>query len=96
MPRKFRTRTVALMAATSVFVLLFAQWWISSQPLSAADSENLTNPLPGLSSEQQRDFSDGLAGFAEVETTKEGLGACIQRKELRGVPCRAERRRVGA
>jgi hypothetical protein len=40
------------MAATGVFVLLFAQWRINSQALSAADSENLTNPLPALTKEE--------------------------------------------
>ena len=89
MPRKVRTRTVALMAATSVFVLLFAQWWINSQPLSAADSENLTNPLPGLVDPQLTDFRLGLAGFAEVETTEEGLGPVFNGKscaECHAVP----------
>src|SRR5262249_25690404 len=84
-----RKRMVVLLAATAVFLLMFAQWRINSQPLSAADSENLTNPLPGLSRQQEEDFSDGLAGFAEVETTKEGLGPVFNGKscaECHAVP----------
>jgi len=87
-PRSMRKRMVVLLAATAVF-LMFAQWWINSQPLSAADSENLTNPLPGLTKEQVSDFSAGLIGFAEVETTEEGLGPVFNGKscaECHAVP----------
>jgi CxxC motif-containing protein (DUF1111 family) len=89
MPRKIRTRTVALMAATGVFVLLFAQWRINSQPLSAADSEYLTNPLPGLVDPQLTDFRSGLAEFTEVETIEDGLGPVFNGKscaECHAVP----------
>jgi CxxC motif-containing protein (DUF1111 family) len=89
MPRKMRKMPVLLMAATSVFVLLFAQWRITSQPLSAADSENLTNPLPGLIEPQLSDFRLGLAEFTEVETIEDGLGPVFNGKscaECHAVP----------
>src|SRR5437867_11838858 len=86
---RVRKTTFVFIAATGVFVLMFAQWRINSQPLSAADSENLTNHLPGLTEEQVSDFSAGLTGFAEVESTEEGLGPVFNGKscaECHAVP----------
>jgi CxxC motif-containing protein (DUF1111 family) len=89
MPRKMRQSTAVLMAATSVFVLLFAEWRINSRALSAADSENLTNPLPGLSTEEEAAFNAGLEEFSEVETIDDGLGPVFNGKscaECHAVP----------
>jgi CxxC motif-containing protein (DUF1111 family) len=89
MPRKMYQRTVVLTAATGVFVLLFAQWRINSQPLGAADSENLTNPLPGLTEPYLTAFGAGLAEFIEVETVEDGLGPVFNGKscaECHAVP----------
>src|SRR5262249_61732775 len=75
--------------ATAVFVLMVAQWRINSRPLSAADSENLTNPLPGLSGQQRKDFDDGLAEFSDVEKAEDGLGPVFNGKscaECHAVP----------
>ena len=80
MPRKMRQSTAVLMAATSVFVLLFAEWRTNSRALSAADSENLTNPLPGLTHQEELDFMAGLADFMEVETVEDGLGPVFNGK----------------
>jgi len=82
-------RTVVLTAATGVFVLLFAQWVINSQPLGAADLENLTNPLPGLTEPDLTAFGAGLAEFIEVETVEDGLGPVFNGKscaECHAVP----------
>ena len=89
MPRSMRKRTVVLLVATAAFVLMFAQWRINSRPLSAADSENLTNPLPGLSAQQRKDFDDGLAEFSDVEKAEDGLGPVFNGKscaECHAVP----------
>jgi CxxC motif-containing protein (DUF1111 family) len=89
MPRKMYQMTVVLAAATGVFVLLFAQWSINSQPLGAADSENLTNPLPGLTEPDLTAFGAGLAEFIEVETVEDGLGPVFNGKscaECHAVP----------
>jgi CxxC motif-containing protein (DUF1111 family) len=89
MPREMRMRTVVLMAATGVLALLFAQWRINSQTLSAADSENLTNPLPGLTAQEEDDFTAGLEDFLEVETVADGLGPVFNGKscaECHAVP----------
>src|SRR4029453_7367505 len=89
MPPKVRKMTVLLMAVTGVFVLLFAQWWTNSSPLNAADSENLTNPLPGLTLEEGDAFVGGLEDFLEVETVEEGLGPVFNGKscaECHAVP----------
>jgi CxxC motif-containing protein (DUF1111 family) len=78
-----------LTTVTGVFVLLFAQWRINSQPLSAADSENLTNPLPGLTEPHLTAFRAGLAEFIEVETVEDGLGPVFNGKscaECHSVP----------
>jgi CxxC motif-containing protein (DUF1111 family) len=78
-----------LTAVTGVFVLLFAQWRINSQPLSAADSENLTNPLPGLTERDLKAFKAGLEDFIEVETVEDGLGPVFNGKscaECHSVP----------
>jgi CxxC motif-containing protein (DUF1111 family) len=40
----------------------------------AADTENLTNPLPGLTEPYLTDFNKGLDEFEEKETVEEGLG----------------------
>src|SRR6184192_3011795 len=71
---RVRKTMFVFIAATGVFVLLFAQWRINSQPLSAADSENLTNPLPDLTDQEKDDFVAGLEDFLEVETVEDGLG----------------------
>src|SRR5213593_1237078 len=89
MPRKMRKMPVLLMAATGVFVLLFAQWRINSQSLNAADSENLTNPLPGLIEPELSHFTAGLAEFTQVETIEDGLGPVFNGKscaECHAVP----------
>jgi len=80
---------VVLLAAAAVFLLMFAQWWINSQPLSAKDSENLTSPLPNLTDAQLAAFNAGLAEFSEVETAEEGLGPVFNGKscaECHAVP----------
>jgi CxxC motif-containing protein (DUF1111 family) len=86
MPRRMRKATVVLMAVTGVFVLLFAQWQNGSQ---AKDSENLTNPLPGLPEQETSDFMAGLEEFMAVETIEEGLGPVFNGKscaECHAVP----------
>ena len=77
------------MAATGVLIMLFPQWWVDSQPLSAKDSENLTNPLPDLSGQQRADFDAGLREFVEDETIEDGLGPVFNGKscaECHAVP----------
>jgi CxxC motif-containing protein (DUF1111 family) len=86
---RVRKTMFVFIAATGVFVLLFAQWRINSQPLSAADSENLTNPLPGLTDPERADFTAGLEDFLEVETVEDGLGPVFNGKscaECHAVP----------
>jgi CxxC motif-containing protein (DUF1111 family) len=70
MQRTVRKTTLVFIAATGVFILLLAQWRTHSQTLS----ENLTNPLPGLTPAQLKDFNDGLVDFTEEETIADGLG----------------------
>jgi CxxC motif-containing protein (DUF1111 family) len=89
MQRKVRKTTLALMAATGVFCLLFAQWRTDSQTLDSTGSEDLTKPLPGLTAEELADFNDGLEEFEEVETVAEGLGPVFNGKscaECHAVP----------
>ena len=86
---RVRKTMFVFIAATGVFVLLFAQWRINSQPLSAADSENLTNPLPDLTDQEKDDFVAGLEDFLEVETVEDGLGPVFNAKscaECHAVP----------
>src|SRR5437762_5229802 len=74
-------------AATGAFFLLFAQWRTNEQTL--ASSENLTNPLPGLTTAQGAAFDAGLEEFTEVETIAEGLGPVFNGKscaECHAVP----------
>jgi CxxC motif-containing protein (DUF1111 family) len=89
MQRKVRKTTLALMAATGVFCLLFAQWRTDSQTLDSTGSEDLTKPLPGLTAEELADFDEGLEEFEEVETVAEGLGPVFNGKscaECHAVP----------
>src|SRR5262245_63650035 len=85
-----RKRVVVLLAASAVFVSMFAQWRINSQPVSAANSkENLTNPLPGLTATQLKDFNAGLDEFIEDEKPEDGLGPVFNGKscaECHAVP----------
>src|SRR5881398_1801027 len=86
---RVRKTMFVFITATGVFVLLFAQWRINSQPLSAADSENLTNPLPDLTDQEKDDFMAGLEDFLEVETVEDGLGPVFNAKscaECHAVP----------
>jgi hypothetical protein len=64
MPQNMRKTTIVLMAATGMFFLT----------LGSAGSENLTNPLPGLTPAQIADFNAGLEEFQEEETIADGLG----------------------
>ena len=78
-----------MLAAAAVFVSMFAQWRINSQPLSAADKEGLTNPLPGLTPAQLADFNAGLEEFSEAENPEDGLGPVFNGKscaECHAVP----------
>jgi len=89
MQRKVRKTTFVFIAATGVFVLLFAQWRTHSQTLMSAGAENLTTPLPGLTTAQRADFDAGLAEFEAVETIAEGLGPVFNGKscaECHAVP----------
>jgi hypothetical protein len=90
MQRTVRKTTLVFIAATGVFILLLAQWRTHSQTLS----ENLTNPLPGLTAAQLNDFNDGLAEFGAAETIAEGLGPVFNGKSC--AECRAEHGRFGA
>jgi len=74
MQRTVRKTTLVFIAATGVFILLFAQ------RTDSQTKENLTNPLPGLTSAQLKDFNAGLADFSEVETIEEGLGPVFNGK----------------
>src|SRR4030095_12363688 len=78
-----KTRLVFI-AATGVLILLLAQRRTDSQ-----SRENLTNPLPGLTSAQLVAFNDGLEEFEEVDTIEEGLGPLFNGKscaECHAVP----------
>jgi CxxC motif-containing protein (DUF1111 family) len=80
---------VVLLAAAAVFVSMFAQWWINSQPLSAKDKENLTSPLPNLTDAQLAAFNAGLKEFTEDEKPEDGLGPVFNGKscaECHAVP----------
>jgi len=70
--------------AAGVWILLLVQEQTNSQ-----SRENLTNPLPGLTSVQLADFKAGLDEFAEVETLEDGLGPVFNGKscaECHAVP----------
>ena len=82
---RVRKTMFVFIAATGVFVLLFAQWRTHSQTLT----ENLTTPLLGLTTAQRADFDAGLAEFQAVETIAEGLGPVFNGKscaECHAVP----------
>ena len=86
---RVRKTMFVFIAATGVFVLLFAQWRINSQALMSAGAENLTTPLVGLTTAQRADFNAGLAEFQAVETIAEGLGPVFNGKscaECHAVP----------
>src|SRR5262245_27940089 len=69
MQRIVRKTTLVFIAATGVFILLLAQRRTYSQP-----TENLTNPLPGLTADEKKLFDKGLDEFEEAEGVDEGLG----------------------
>ena len=46
----------------------------------AADKENLTQPLPGLTGQPLTDFLTGLDEFEERETIAQGLGPVFNAK----------------
>ena len=75
MRRTNHKTTFVLVAATGVLILLLAQRRTASQ-----SRENLTNPLPGLTSAQLVAFNDGLEEFEEVDTIEEGLGPVFNGK----------------
>ena len=84
MRRTNHKTTFVLVAATGVLILLLAQRRTDSQ-----SRENLTNPLPGLTSAQLVAFNDGLEEFEEVDTIEEGLGPVFNGKscaECHAVP----------
>src|SRR6266516_7410362 len=86
---RVRKTMFVFIAATGVFVLLFAQWRINSQALMSAGAENLTNPLPDLTDQEKDDFMAGLEEFLEVETVEDGLGPVFNAKscaECHAVP----------
>src|SRR5437763_13890985 len=86
---RVRKTMFVFIAATGVFVLLFAQWRTHSQALMSAGAENLTTPLVGLTTAQRADFNAGLAEFQAVETIAEGLGPVFNGKscaECHAVP----------
>ena len=77
-------KVLIFVAATGVLILLLAQRRTDSK-----SGENLTTPLPGLTSAQLKDFNDGVDEFEEVETTEEGLGPVFNGKscaECHAVP----------
>jgi CxxC motif-containing protein (DUF1111 family) len=81
--RTVRKTTLVLIAATGVFLLLLAQ------RTDSQTGENLTNPLPGLTTAQLADFNAGLAEFSDVETIADGLGPVFNGKscaECHAVP----------
>jgi CxxC motif-containing protein (DUF1111 family) len=89
MQRTVRKTTLVFIAATSVFILLLAQWRTHSQTLGPTGAENLTKPLPGLTGQPLTDFNNGLAEFEAVETPEEGLGPMFNGKscaECHAVP----------
>jgi CxxC motif-containing protein (DUF1111 family) len=84
MRRTNHKTTFVLVAATGALILLLAQRRTASQ-----SRENLTNPLPGLTSAQLVAFNDGLEEFEEVDTIEEGLGPVFNGKscaECHAVP----------
>jgi len=86
---RVRKTMFVFIAATGVFVLLFAQWRTHSQALMSAGAENLTNPLPDLTDQEKDDFMAGLEDFLEVETVEDGLGPVFNAKscaECHAVP----------
>ncbi len=89
MQRKVRNVALVFMAATGVFLLLFAQWWTDAQTLGPGGSEDLTKPLNGLTGKPLTDFNDGLAEFKDEETIADGLGPVFNGKscaECHAVP----------
>ncbi len=80
MQRKVRNVALVFMAATGVFLLLFAQWWTDAQTLGPGGSEDLTKPLNGLTGKPLTDFNDGLAEFKDEETIADGLGPVFNGK----------------
>src|SRR5215510_11717479 len=85
MQRTVRKTTFVFIAVAGVFILLLAQWQTHSQ----THSENLTNPLPGLTTAQLADFNAGLVEFTEEETIADGLGPVFNGKscaECHAVP----------
>src|SRR2546427_11398131 len=77
---RVRKTMFVFIAATGVFVLLFAQCRTHSQALMSARAENLTGPLLGLTTAQRAAFDAGLAEFQAVETIAEGLGPVFNGK----------------
>jgi CxxC motif-containing protein (DUF1111 family) len=89
MQRIVRKTTFVFIVATGVFVLLVTQWRPASYMLIAADGENLTVPLMGLTPAQRAAFDAGLEEFEEQETIAEGLGPVFNGKscgECHAVP----------
>ena len=74
MQRTVRKTTYVWLAATGVCCLLVTLWRPDAPRLMAADQENLTKPLPGLTPAQLAAFNAGLEEFEEKETPEEGLG----------------------
>ena len=88
MPRKMYQMTFVFVAATGVFSCCWRNGGPTRNRLRG-DSENLTNPLPGLTERELRDFMDGLDEFEEVETIEDGLGPVFNGKscaECHAVP----------
>jgi CxxC motif-containing protein (DUF1111 family) len=89
MQRPMRKTTYICLAATGVCCLLVTLWRPDSHRLMAADVENLTVPLAGLTATQQAAFFAGLEEFEERETPEEGLGPVFNGKscaECHAVP----------
>lgn len=89
MPRTVRKTTYLWLAATGVCFLLVLPWRPDSHLLMAADKENLTKPLPGLTGQPLTDFLTGLDEFEERETIAQGLGPVFNAKscaECHAVP----------
>src|SRR4030095_10782878 len=89
MQRTVRKTTYVLMAVTGICCLLVTLWRPASHRLMPADTENLTNPLPGLIEPQIGLFNAGLEEFEEQETPEEGLGPVFNGKscaECHSVP----------
>src|SRR5215831_15897447 len=74
MQRTVRKTTYVWLAATGVCCLLVTLWRPDAPRLMAADKENLTVPLDGLTAAQRAAFDAGLEEFEAKETPEEGLG----------------------